>query len=749
MSWPSPNDYNDVVQSPRTAFEDGALRSSLPECNALGLPKPRSGNFAVAYKLQSAGGNWAVKCFTRQPPQDSQQRYAAIAEYLDLHRSRYMVEFTYLERGIRVRSEWYPIVKMQWAEGDPLHIFVQKNLSNPAKLAQLAIQWVQMIQALRQASIAHGDLQHGNVVVTSSGLKLVDYDGMFVPTLAGKRSTELGQPNYQHPRRTDLDFGPYLDNFSGWVIYVSLVALSTYPNLWQTFRGGDDCLLFRRADFEDPDHSRVIKALEHCQNQQLRDLIEFFKIALYSAPSSVPNFDSAAAIPAAIATVTETPSIPSWVHDHVAIRPPAVMQEQPTTSSIDQSWVLDFIAPAASPPAFCGDIALLRIFVWCSAVAVIAAFAASSVLVGLISVFAVVVTVFVCFWRYKAESAVQMRTECAARLRNAEGEWRGARKALEDVDSKKRALLIIETEQVGKLNREIQAVFTDEKKHRDAVDRVLRQATASAMEGKHRIDQQEASELQQLQNTVGNTISNLTQQIARSQQAEMNELSTLLKDKQREFIHRQLEAVRLTPGAIPGIGTYVINNLIYAGVRTAADCISLQYKKIPSVGQRRVAAILSWRQQLEAEAQRRMPTALPHQEENAIKAKYAGPRAQLQSQMSALQQAMASQEAAIHQRHAAARAPFDSQIAAENTKHAREQQRIQAESKKRQDALQEAITRAHQKAQDAITKVERPAQEQRQALQSAQWSLAKTRVESGRFRKVTFHHYIRHVAIGR
>src|SRR5947207_7795110 len=75
---------------------------------------------------------------------------------------------------------------------------------------------------------------------------------------------------------------PYLDNFSGWVIYVSLVALSIYPNLWQTFRGGDDCLLFRKRDFEDPDHSGLLKALERCQSPELRDLVEFFKIALYS-----------------------------------------------------------------------------------------------------------------------------------------------------------------------------------------------------------------------------------------------------------------------------------------------------------------------------------------------------------------------------------------------------------------------------------------------------------------------------------
>lgn len=259
MSWPSPNDYNETIQSPRNAFEDVALRSCVPEYNQLGLPKPRSGQFAVAYKLQAPAGNWAVKCFTTPPPADSEQRYAAIGAYLSQQNSPYMVDFTYLQRGIRIQNQWYPVVKMEWAEGDPLHVYVQKNLRNAQALTNLAVQWVEMIQFLHRAHIAHGDLQHGNVLVVHSSLKLVDYDGMFVPALAGKHGTELGQRNYQHPRRSESDFGPYLDNFSGWVIYVSLVALSIYPNLWQTFKGGDDCLLFRRQDFEDPDHSGLLK----------------------------------------------------------------------------------------------------------------------------------------------------------------------------------------------------------------------------------------------------------------------------------------------------------------------------------------------------------------------------------------------------------------------------------------------------------------------------------------------------------
>ena len=60
---------------------------------------------------------------------------------------------------------------------------------------------------LERAGIAHGDLQHGNIFVVDDELKLIDYDGMFVPRLAGCRSNELGIEHYQHPQRKEHHFG--------------------------------------------------------------------------------------------------------------------------------------------------------------------------------------------------------------------------------------------------------------------------------------------------------------------------------------------------------------------------------------------------------------------------------------------------------------------------------------------------------------------------------------------------------------
>jgi hypothetical protein len=748
MPWPSGLDYTETIQSPQTAFESADLRSSIPECRPpqSGIPYGRSGNFATVFKLLSPTGNWAVKCFTREP-QDSKARYAAISEFLSKLHSPYMVDFTYLQQGIRIRGQWYPIVKMQWAEGDALDVYIRKNLNKPEALASLAIKWAEMVQALERASLAHGDLQHGNVLVVNSALKLVDYDGMFVPTLAGRRSNELGQPNYQHPGRTDADFGPYLDKFSAWVIYVSLVALSVYPNLWQTFRGGDDCLLFRKRDFENPDQSGLLKTLERCQNRQLRDLVEFFKIALYSSPSDVPSFDSTIRLSTVIEVAAPAATNPSWLQDHVTMKPAQPRQKETPVASADHSWVLDFVAPAGPAPGFSGKLVLQRILLYCSIVVALSAFLFASSTPTLFATGLMIMNGLVTLRRYRNEPAVASRIQSRMRVQEAARELASIRKTIDELDTKKHAVRSAESEQVNKLMKEVQNVLADNTKQREDADRVMRQTTASVLQGKQRIDQQETVELQQMQNTLGTNISSLTQRLNQSLRAETVECAATLRKKQEEYIQNRLEQVRID-GAIPGIGQFVINNLGHKGIRTAADCIRLTRVKVPSVGPRRVVAILDWRQQLEAQARLTMPITLSAYEENAIKSKYAAARVQLESELSNAEKTFKAQEAAIREKYSHARAPFDLQIVTERKKHSSEQQRIAAESKRRQAPLDEAVLRAKQKANEAIAEVERNEACHRGLLKSVQWRLAKARVQSRRFETITFGRYIRGIAIG-
>ncbi|HEY9717997.1 MAG TPA: hypothetical protein V6C69_11045 [Trichormus sp.] len=286
--WPSPQDYNEAVQTPAGSFADEELRQGQAETTALGLPRSVSGSFASVFCFDCADRKVAVRCFLHNIP-DQQQRYHAISQYVQSDDLACTVPFEYLEKGIRIHGDWYPILKMEWVEGLTLKQFIEAHVDNSMALSLLASYFKEMTLTLTRHGIAHGDLQHDNIMISCDELRLVDYDGMYVPALSGGQSIELGQPNYQHPERSSSDFGPHLDNFSSWVIYTSLKALSRDPSLWRQLNADGECLLFRRSDFEHRATSQAFSLL--CNHSDVhvrscaRQLFEFAEGSLNAVPS--------------------------------------------------------------------------------------------------------------------------------------------------------------------------------------------------------------------------------------------------------------------------------------------------------------------------------------------------------------------------------------------------------------------------------------------------------------------------------
>jgi pimeloyl-ACP methyl ester carboxylesterase len=298
MIWPQATDYNAAVQNPRLCFGDDDLRGGQAVADALGLPRPHSGNFADVYQIQTADKqSWAVKCFTR-PVTGLRPRYQAITEHLRQTQRAFMVEFHYLDEGICIRGEWFPIVKMRWVEGFTLNEFIRRHLDKPGVLERLAQMWLRLGQELRDARMAHGDLQHGNVLLTpgsksgSLALKLIDYDGMFVPALAQTPSGEVGHRNYQHPQR--LREGTYnqeMDRFSHLLIYTALRSLRIGgADLWQRHDTQEN-LLFREEDFRLPGQSCLLRELWRCKDRDVRDLVGRLLLASQGPITSVPALE--------------------------------------------------------------------------------------------------------------------------------------------------------------------------------------------------------------------------------------------------------------------------------------------------------------------------------------------------------------------------------------------------------------------------------------------------------------------------
>lgn len=291
MFWPTPQDYNEAVQQPQQNFSDADLRASQPELNSLGLPKPITGAFASVYRLRSRNRDWAVKCFlSNQYGQNL--RYEQISEHLRRASMPYSVDFEYINRGISVRGEWFPILKMEWIEGQQLSDFVTQNVSRAYKLTPLANAFLAMVQALQRVQIAHGDLQHGNILIVEGQPRLVDYDGMFVASFANLTSNEIGHRNYQHPLRALHDFDAGLDNFSAWVIYASLRILSLDSTIWQSAPRDGESLLFKQADFQHPHTSQVLRLLEMHECPAIRNLGRRIHANSCLAVADVPPLDA-------------------------------------------------------------------------------------------------------------------------------------------------------------------------------------------------------------------------------------------------------------------------------------------------------------------------------------------------------------------------------------------------------------------------------------------------------------------------
>ncbi len=354
MPWPGITEFSEAIQNPRLCFKGTDLETGTVGVNQRGMPLVYAGAFACVYPVTSGGRTFAVRCFTHEV-KDHQERYNQLSEYLINVLPPSFVHFEYVDRGISLRGEWYPIVKMEWVEGETLNKFVEARLLEPDAIRRLAAQWRGGTTAsLRGLRIAHNDLQHGNVLVQADGnIRLVDYDGVFLPDFRGQLSQELGHKNYQHPQRSANDYDDNVDNFPALVIYLSLLAVAAEPELWSF--NNDDNLVFTGKDFADPAGSDLFKRVRKSPDPAVAKLTERLQeycalpieqvpdleAALHGLPAS-PVRPSPAARPA-VTTRTSTPTPP---------RPPAASsREYRRVLESQRASTAQSVPTAAAPPA--------------------------------------------------------------------------------------------------------------------------------------------------------------------------------------------------------------------------------------------------------------------------------------------------------------------------------------------------------------------------------------------------------------
>jgi len=258
MAYPTLEQYNEALQSPQLVLQDVELKHGRLKTSGLGLPLALCGGFALTYTVDVGAKKFALRCFHKQS-RELEQRYQAISARITQLANPYFLPFDFIPNGIRIQGAIYPIVKMAWAQGRTLAEFLESEHRNPQALQRLREALAKLAAYLEQSKISHGDIQPENVMVSADGstVQLIDYDGMYVDTFQGSTATELGQVNFQHPKRTARDFNEKLDRFSFITLDVALQALAICPSLWAVSRSEPSAVVFRRNDFLDPGSSVI------------------------------------------------------------------------------------------------------------------------------------------------------------------------------------------------------------------------------------------------------------------------------------------------------------------------------------------------------------------------------------------------------------------------------------------------------------------------------------------------------------
>lgn len=366
MKYPSRSDYATAIRNPQIAFRKVDLKTKKQQDLDATLVKGQgiqrtsrngmqsvwsaSGGYAIAFKYQTPQPKqlWAVRCFFRAN-YDLQKHYQTALASLDQSPcSHYFVETVYLHEGIRVQGQCYPILKMEWINGENLKSYLKVNLSKKQTLLQLAERWRSLCLDLKQAGIAHGDIQHGNIFVLSDdrgklSFKLIDYDSLhFQSNLIPEADVIKGLPGYQPPSRKSLktrclaiDFFPQL------IVYVCILALSEDPSLWQKYQLDQaEHLLFSKTDFIKLDQARIFQDLKRLPQPIPRLTEQIQQLCRFEHIQAMPSLEEVitgqlVSIPTPPTSISPLPQIAETVVETAKAKPQA--QSKPVVSKSKES----------------------------------------------------------------------------------------------------------------------------------------------------------------------------------------------------------------------------------------------------------------------------------------------------------------------------------------------------------------------------------------------------------------------------
>ena len=556
---------------------------------------------------------------------------------------------------------------MDWLAGTLLNDYVGRYYADATVLSQLATSFCEMAAGLERAGIAHGDLQHGNVLVVNHKPMLIDYDGMFVKPMARRAGHELGHRNYQHPDRKEYDFGPEIDRFSFWMIVLSLHVIRIDPTLWVELNGGDDALLFRAADFKSPSSSAAFKAIRARRNANLTQMatrLEALCVGTISAVGAITESELSTQIadPAKGASAGT-----DWIK---GLHGTGLGKPHPTSGTASGlDWLADYLPPVSQvvtpvrrPLVLAQILAgivsqFLILFEPITTNAPVTVILGAQAVIFLLSVLGISLA-------YRSDPAIEERNRnrvswglavaevhrrehdlksVLARLETQREEIKTCRKILDasvaqlriTADQAKRGARVMHENVLSKVTQARQAIDSAERRELGAVD------------DKYQI--RERAE---------------TSQISRLTTKRDSELASALNKLREQHIARHLQAHTISSANISGIGETLHSRLRAAGIKTAHDATSHRVANVTGIGPQKAGSISSWRGYIESAARQTQPRDLDGATRAAIDARYSAQVSTCRATLSSLKAARQREHDQIRSVMHTKRQGFDSELQA-------------------------------------------------------------------------------------
>lgn len=265
MNRPSILDIKSAIENASFCIRDRHANKGKFLFDDRGRPKMYTGGFSVVFPYETEGKTWGFRCW-HAAIDGIEERYTQINRDLEKVSLPYFCEFAFIKDAIHINGVLYPATRMRWVDGITIKDYIWRYRQDAQKLEQLAEAFLNLCRDLHHLHIAHGDLQHGNILVDNNGkLFLVDYDSLATPSTFGKPDTITGLKAYQHPKRDGRGIiNEKLDYFSEVIIYTSIVAIAASPSLAERYQIDQaDRMLFASEDYANFKGAQVVADLKN------------------------------------------------------------------------------------------------------------------------------------------------------------------------------------------------------------------------------------------------------------------------------------------------------------------------------------------------------------------------------------------------------------------------------------------------------------------------------------------------------